>query len=41
MIQTQGYIESSTNTPDVLTFLMTLCLMRLMALKESKLIVMK
>jgi hypothetical protein len=37
---TRAYIESSTNPLDWLTFLVTLCLMRLMALKWSKLILM-
>jgi hypothetical protein len=33
MIQTHGHIESSTNLPDVLKILATLCLMRLTTLK--------
>jgi hypothetical protein len=41
MIQTQGHIESSTYLLDVFKFLVMFCLMKLMALKESKLIVMK
>jgi hypothetical protein len=41
MIQTQRYIESSTNHLDVLRFLVTLCLMKLMALNGSKLILMR
>jgi hypothetical protein len=40
MTQTQGYIESSTNPLDWLRFLVTLCLMRLMAPKWIKLILM-
>jgi hypothetical protein len=40
-IQTQGHIESSTNLLYLLKFLVMLCLTKLMALKESKLIVMK
>jgi hypothetical protein len=40
MTQTQGHIESSTNPLDWLRFLLTLCLMRLMAPKWSKLILM-
>jgi hypothetical protein len=40
MTQTQGHIESSSNPPDWLRFLVTLCLMRLMAPKWSKLILM-
>jgi hypothetical protein len=40
MTQTQEHIESSTNPLDWLRFLVTLCLMRLMAPKWSKLILM-
>jgi hypothetical protein len=40
MIQTQGHIESSTNSRDVLKFVVTLCLTRLTALEKSKLILM-
>jgi hypothetical protein len=40
MTQTQGHIESSTNPLDWLRFLVTLCLMKLMAPKWSKLILM-
>jgi hypothetical protein len=40
MTQTKWHIESSTNPLDWLRFLVTLCLMRLMALKWSKFILM-
>jgi hypothetical protein len=40
MIQRQSHIESSINPLDVLKFLVTSCLMKLTALKESKLILM-
>jgi hypothetical protein len=40
MTQTHGHIKSSINPLDVLKFLVTLCLMRLMTIKESKLILM-
>jgi hypothetical protein len=40
MTQTQGHIESSTSPLDQLKFLVTLCLMRLMAPDWSKLILM-
>jgi transposase InsO family protein len=40
LVKRQGRIESSTNPLDWLKFLVTLCLMRLMALKWSKLILM-
>jgi hypothetical protein len=40
MTQTQGHIESSTNPLDSLKFLVTLCLVRLTALKWGKLILM-